>query len=217
MAVKALTVKNFTRRDYYYSVIINYDIKNGNDGKAVFFIEQMIAEPNTLIHPDLYKTVKNHIPRGVQRKILGKMLSASEETDKSYGVAAVGCAEQKEFAKAAYYFNMAEQMRTAFPNEETNRLYRTIVKKLIARGIKVICMQYPMRSVNSVKNILRNEPYYNKITFVSNEEQFKKILYEKNYGALFVDQFAGDFGHCTDYGNVLIAEMLADNLLELTR
>ncbi len=217
MALKALTINHFTRRDYYYTVLINSNIKSGNMDNAVLFINQMIGEENMTIHPDLFKNVKNHIPDTLKMRILNKMTSSLHETDKSYAVAAINCIEEKDFEKAGKYFDMAEKLRIQFPNKKTNKMYSLIVQKLIDKNIKVICMQYPVRNIKPLQNILKDTLYYDKITFLSNEEIFKKILKENNYGALFVDQFAGDFGHCTDYGNTLIAQNVAKTLTDLTK
>ena len=73
-------------------------------------------------------------------------------------------------------------------------------------------MQYPVRSILPLQEQLKNESYYDKITFISNEKIFKDTLTKNNYDTIFNDQFAGDFGHCTDLGNTLIAENVVHTL-----
>ena len=73
-------------------------------------------------------------------------------------------------------------------------------------------MQYPVRSILPLQEQLKNEPYYDKITFISNEKLFKDALMKKNYDDLFIDQFAMDFGHCSDLGNTMIAENIVNTL-----
>ena len=73
-------------------------------------------------------------------------------------------------------------------------------------------MQYPIININSIQEQLKNEIYYDKLTFISNEENFKDALMKKNYDEIFKDQFAGDFGHCTDLGNTMIAENVVNTL-----
>ena len=51
------------------------------------------------------------------------------------------------------------------------------------------------------------------IIFVENKENFEKALSTSNYFDYFYDNFAGDFGHCTLKGNLLIAQQLADIVL----
>jgi len=44
---------------------------------------------------------------------------------------------------------------------------------------------------------------------VDNEKIFKGALGKNNYKLYFRDMFAGDFGHCTLKGNLLLAENIA--------
>ena len=73
-------------------------------------------------------------------------------------------------------------------------------------------MQYPVRSIIPLEEQLKKESYYDKLVCVSNEKLFKKALMKKNYDEIFDDQFAGDFGHCTDLGNTMIAENIINSL-----
>ena len=68
-------------------------------------------------------------------------------------------------------------------------------------------MQYPMRDVSAIRGFFSGDE---DIAFVSNREAFEEALQESSYDDLFVDRFAGDFGHCTPKGNHLIAENVAD-------
>ena len=82
-------------------------------------------------------------------------------------------------------------------------------------NIKFMAMQYPMRSINSLKKLLYSNKNYKNITFISNEENFKKYLYNiGSYDDLFIDQFAGDFGHCTELGNKIIAENVKKHIID---
>ena len=71
-------------------------------------------------------------------------------------------------------------------------------------------MQYPVRSVDSLKKILDSDK---SIIFVDNEKVFKDAIKKEKYEDYFIDNFAGDFGHCTAKGNQLLAENVADVLL----
>ncbi|MCK5393372.1 MAG: hypothetical protein KAI91_03475 [Candidatus Omnitrophica bacterium] len=72
-------------------------------------------------------------------------------------------------------------------------------------------MEYPLRSVESLKNLLRSE---GTIIFVDNGELFKEVLKQANYNEYFTDMFGGDFGHCTPKGNRLLAENVANVILK---
>ncbi len=84
--------------------------------------------------------------------------------------------------------------------------YKRIVDAVLSRGIKLICMQYPRRSIQPLKDILENK---SKIIFVENKANFEAALKNAEYSRYFSDNFGGDFGHCTRRGNELIARNVA--------
>ncbi|MBN1823096.1 MAG: tetratricopeptide repeat protein [Endomicrobiales bacterium] len=92
----------------------------------------------------------------------------------------------------------------------TNSNYLEYVRKVQSKGVKLICMQYPARSIKPLKEMLDG---CEGVTFVSNEMNFKNAIVNGDYWGLFKDYFAGDFGHCNEKGNRLIAENLADVIL----
>jgi len=89
--------------------------------------------------------------------------------------------------------------------------YHKLKEALDERGIKLVCVQYPMRSIGLLKKIFTG---YDGIIFVDNEMVFKKKVKEEGYWEYFVDVFGGDFGHCTNKGNRLLAENIADVILK---
>jgi len=89
----------------------------------------------------------------------------------------------------------------------TKQNYRKIKEILDERGIVLICVQYPMRSVEPLKDIFDNQQA---MLFVDNEESFKAGVEKEGYDKYFEDRFAGDFGHCTPKGNRLLAGNIAD-------
>ena len=75
----------------------------------------------------------------------------------------------------------------------------------------MVCVQYPMRDVEPLRKIFeKNEG----VLFVDNEGIFKKALKKVSYKEYFIDMFAGDFGHCTQEGNRLLARNIADVILK---
>ncbi|MBR3627272.1 MAG: hypothetical protein IKN42_00320, partial [Elusimicrobia bacterium] len=148
----------------------------------------------------------------IKKKLLNPYMEESNMNDVDYGLLSYEYLEQKDFQKAQEYFNKANEIRLKFPDLEIYKSYKLIIKKLTDNNIKVICMQYPVRSILPLQEQLKNEPFFDKITFVSNEKNFKDMLMQKNFDDLFIDQFAGDFGHCTDLGNTLIAENVVNTL-----
>ena len=79
-------------------------------------------------------------------------------------------------------------------------------------NIQLIAMQYPVRSIKPLKEMLK---FCDGTIFISNEENFKQALKTHKIEEIFNDRFAGDFGHCTELGNTLIAENVAETILKL--
>jgi hypothetical protein len=98
----------------------------------------------------------------------------------------------------------------------TVRNYQEIAERILFNKVHLICMQYPLRDGNSLKNIFLPWQQEN-IIFVDNKANFKHALKKNEYSKYFSDAFAGDFGHCTREGNRLIAENLAGVVLEKAR
>ena len=108
---------------------------------------------------------------------------------------------------ASKYFKLAKQRRLTGYNLQTMENYKKMRKILRERTIQLICVQYPVRSIEPLKKML--QPHED-IIFVDNEKIFKKAIQQEVYDEYFIDIFAGDFGHCTEKGNKLLAENIAD-------
>lgn len=89
--------------------------------------------------------------------------------------------------------------------------YNKIVEVVLSRGIKLICMQYPLRNIEPLKDVLKRK---DKIIFVENKTNFEEALKNAEYSLYFSDNFGGDFGHCTRRGNELIARNAARAVAE---
>ncbi len=96
----------------------------------------------------------------------------------------------------------------------TVETYQAIAKIVLERDIKLIVMQYPLRSIKPLQEFLTGQEG---ITFVENIGNFEKALTSKNYNDLFSDNFGLDFGHCTKKGNELIAKQLAEVIVKLMK
>ncbi len=102
----------------------------------------------------------------------------------------------------------APGLRTCNPVTAQN--YRKLKEILEAKGVKLVCVAYPDRSVKPLKEIFQDDK---DVMFVSNEKTFKEAVRREGYGAYFVDAAGGDFGHCTQKGNRLLARNIADVIL----
>lgn len=109
------------------------------------------------------------------------------------------------------YFKKARKLGLDKYSPITVYNYHNLKAAADRRRIKLVCVQYPMRSIEPLKEILLS---HNDIIFVDNEKIFRDALRQDNYKKYFLDAFAGDFGHCAYEGNRLLAENIADVILK---
>jgi len=119
---------------------------------------------------------------------------------------------QRDYKEADKYFELQTEYSMMYETPTTQKNYKILAAICKDKKIKLIAMQYPIRSIQPLKKMLEN---FNEVVFVSNEIRFKEALKEKGYEKIFRDRFAGDFGHCTDYGNRLIAENVAETIVKI--
>jgi tetratricopeptide (TPR) repeat protein len=89
--------------------------------------------------------------------------------------------------------------------------YRKLKKILDSRGIKLVCVQYPMRDAEPLKRIFNREQG---VIFVDNAKVFRDAVNRDGFKVYFNDMVGRDFGHCTDKGNQLLAENIAGVILK---
>ncbi len=143
---------------------------------------------------DLFKKAIEINPKN--ERVLGSIVSLYEEMGKP------------ELAKE--YTEKTNRLRSAYfaPVAEDN--YRKLKEILDRKGIKLVCVQYPMRNVAHLKKIFEKE---RGVIFVDNKGVFMEALKKAGYKEYFRDMFAGDFGHCTQKGNMLLAQNIAAVIL----
>jgi len=132
----------------------------------------------------------------------------------------------KFFLKRFRVYRLLEQLRPEIFNVEqidydnTEKAYKNpvtiynfnkIKEILDEKKIKLVIMQYPLMDAKPLKRMFSSKE---NIIFVDNEKIFKDRLEHSSYEEYFVDKFAGDFGHCTEKGNRLIAENIANVIFE---
>lgn len=102
-----------------------------------------------------------------------------------------------------------------FNTEEIKHAYLYIAQQIVNKDIVYICMGYPTIPIENFKHFFEKTDLSDKIYFVSNENNFKETLKYHSFYQVFRDNFSGTFGHCTDYGNELIAKNLAQTIIKL--
>ncbi len=100
--------------------------------------------------------------------------------------------------------------RMSYPPLGAIRNYQKLRDRVLARGAKLVCVQYPMRDVEVLKETLGTDKG---ILYVENKKDFEEALRTRRLTEVFVDMFGGDFGHCTDFGNKLIARNISKAVL----
>lgn len=95
--------------------------------------------------------------------------------------------------------------------EVTKYHYRLMFNILNETGINLVIMQYPTLDILELKDIFNGDE---DIIFISNEENFRKVLENGRYEDYFIEHLRDSFGHATTTGNKLIAENVANTLEE---
>ncbi|MCX5694676.1 MAG: tetratricopeptide repeat protein [Candidatus Omnitrophica bacterium] len=147
---------------------------------------------------EIEKLLKKYIKQYPQSEYICSLLAAFYE-------------QTGRYRSAKEYYKAANKLRMQYYNPTTRSNYLKLKSVLDKRNIKLVCMQYPVRSVEPLKEIF---PDRDGIIFVDNEKVFKDALKSSSYESIFRDSFAGDFGHCTDKGNQLLAQHIADVILK---
>ena len=140
------------------------------------------------------------------KDILNEAMRLSGGNSRLYGILANFYSNQGQCELAEEYFRKGNGLMSHYYNPMTRRNYERLKDIVTRKGIKLVCVQYPVRSVEPLKKLFDSTEG---IIFVDNEMVFKEALKQGKYEDYFVNIFAGDFGHCTRKGNRLLAENIA--------
>ncbi len=159
----------------------------------------------------LFRTHRHHAAAEMYEKGLAVRTDRPVDlSDLEYRQLALSHQLAGETALAEKYFALDAELSMGRFRERTRRSYERLLEKLRARDVRLIAMQYPMLSVWPLRKLL---DFRDDIAIVDNESNFKDALKHSQYEELFVDHFAGAFGHLAAKGNTLIAENLAPVVL----
>ncbi len=143
---------------------------------------------------------------------LKQAIELNPKNDRAYGTLSLLYEETGKPELAKEHAQKAQGLRLGHYVPLTDNNYRTLKEILDKRGARLVCVQYPMRSIEPLKKIF--EVNAEGVIFVDNERIFRDAVKKYGYNAYFTDMFAGDFGHCTDKGNRLLAENIANVILK---
>lgn len=134
-----------------------------------------------------------------------RALALNSTNRSAYENLSILCHDMGDYQRAEEYAAKANALDPHRLYPATVGNYRAIKRILDQWKIHLVCIQYPLRPIN----ILRDVFPQGGVTFVDNEGVFKEALEQGSYRDYFRDSFAGDFGHCTDKGNRLVAKNIA--------
>ncbi|MCA9408737.1 MAG: hypothetical protein KC733_08605 [Candidatus Omnitrophica bacterium] len=110
---------------------------------------------------------------------------------------------------------LANEIRQKNYNPTTKENFKKLDSLISEFNLKALFVQYPIRDLNNLKIVLSDLPGFNNYYFVDNENSFKTLTQSQGYDQVFIDRFAGDFGHCTPLGNKLLASNVAEIILNI--
>lgn len=140
-----------------------------------------------------------------------KIIKENFKNDRLYGFVATSYRKQGKFKEAEKYYMKANEFRLQYYNPATRHNYRKFKEIVAQKGVKMVAVQYPVRSVGSLKKLFESTQG---IIFVDNEKVFKDVLSYESYDDYFDDCIGGEFGHATVKGNRLLAGNIADVILK---
>jgi tetratricopeptide (TPR) repeat protein len=139
-------------------------------------------------------------------EVFEKIINREPGNEKAYGVLAVIYKETGRDELAEECYKKIDILNSVSYNRITRNSYQKLKEILDGRGIRLVCVQYPLRGAEPLKKTFRSREG---IIFIDNEKIFKDAVAKAGYKEYFEDIFAGDFGHCTPKGNRLLAEKIA--------
>jgi len=146
-------------------------------------------------------------------RVFKQALKFNPENDRLTRMLATAYFTMGNYSLAYEYVHIANKLGNEYYNPVVIDNYHSIKHILDKKKIKLICAQYPNRDIEPLKKMFKEE-MEGSIVFVDNEKIFKDAVRKEGYKEYFRDMFGGDFGHCTQKGNKLLAENIADVILK---
>lgn len=107
------------------------------------------------------------------------------------------------------YGNLSNDLRERYSSQTISNLNSMVTVSQRA-GARLIFVQYALTKVDFLRSAIESD-----VLYISNYNVFKRALDEYEYDVLFVDNAGGYFGHATEFGNRILAENVAQSLLEI--
>lgn len=170
-----------------------------------------IFKDRILIYAELYRCYIQQNDIEKLKDLCEIIIKGNPNEGSLLGFAANIYREIGDYKEAKKYYKKANKYRLKYFNAVTKYNLNKLEEILRERGIKLICVQYPMLNIESLKLMMDNRE---KVVFVDNERLFKDAVKQGKYEDYFSDSFGGEFGHCTPKGNNLLAGNIASVILK---
>jgi len=167
---------------------------------------------NEGIYVELGQCYQNQDKFSEAEESFKKAIELDPRNDKAYAALETFYIEMGKMELARKYGNEARDLRLDSYSLITAANYQKLKAILDKRGIVYVCVQYPMRSLELLKKLFQGND--KGVIFVDNEEIFKSAVQREGWEEYFHDLFAGNFGHCTEKGNRLLAQNIAKVILK---
>jgi tetratricopeptide (TPR) repeat protein len=196
--------------------IVNYYYDNHQISKAKEYVEKLrntLAPDDSIYNNALsFRLAECYMREGAfdrAREIYAGGILAEPINHKYYRGYAICSLALKERQHAEEYFRKAEELYHI--SDVTRHNVMTIREITEKNNSLFIAMQYPVRSLASLKKLYGNDP---DLLVIDNEESFKEAIMRESWDTYFLDNMRYDFGHCTEKGDRMIAQNVAGVLMK---
>lgn len=107
-----------------------------------------------------------------------------------------------------YEMNFESGPRNFYQAPQVVKNYRQVIELLWDKKIVPVVVSYPRRELAALRQHFSVREQKN-IVWVENSVNFEAELKKASYDSIFVDRFAGDFGHASPQGNLFLAKNIA--------
>jgi tetratricopeptide (TPR) repeat protein len=146
------------------------------------------------------------------RKCANEIINLFPESDLPYSFKSGLYRQSGELDLADEYSGKAERIRINGYKLMTIKNFRRLKETADKNKIRLVIVQYPMRKIDSLIKMF--ETNADRVIFVDNQKIFNDAVSKEGYKTYFTDRFAGDFGHCTEKGNRLLANNISDTIIK---
>ncbi|MCB4792525.1 MAG: tetratricopeptide repeat protein [Elusimicrobia bacterium] len=201
---RAIEVDSKKYQGYFYLGNCYKDQGRYEEAKEELKKSIEINPNNKMTHVRLYETYKAQKKYKESMEILNRIMALEKNSQGRYKVT------DDKINIVIKKLNNEGQINSQYFGVATIYNYKRLRKILKKRGVKYVCVQYPMREVDDLKLIFKEEK---DIIFVDNKRVFKEAINKQGYNEYFRDRIDEKFGHCTIKGNKLLAENIADTII----